>query len=174
MAVATLANGCFWCTEAVFKRLKGVLKVESGYAGGNMENPSYEDVTSGQTGHVEALQITYDPEIISFNKLLDVFWATHDPTSLDKQGADQGPMYRSVIFYHSGEQKEVAEKSKKTHQAKYKDLIVTEIIPFKNFYPAEGYHKDYYDKNRSAPYCQLVIDPKIKKLYQEFKEEAKD
>lgn len=159
LETATLAGGCFWCTEAVFKRLKGVLSVTPGYSGGNTKDPSYEEVLSGKTGHAEAIQIIFDPKIISFPKILDVFWATHDPTSLNKQGADVGTEYRSAIFYHTQKQKNEAEKSKLP-------TFVTEITPFKNFFKAEDYHKNFYDKNRSAPYCQIVIDPKITKLYE--------
>jgi peptide-methionine (S)-S-oxide reductase len=170
---ATLAGGCFWCTEAVFKRLKGVESVTPGYTGGQVENPSYEQVSSGTTGHAEAIQIEFDPKIISFDKLLEVFWKLHDPTTLNRQGADVGTQYRSAIFYHHKTQQDTAEKSKKSHTADFSDPIVTEIVPFTKFYAAEGYHEDYYDKNRSNPYCQIVIDPKITKLYKEFKENLK-
>lgn len=172
MEMATLAGGCFWCTEAIFKRLKGVSEVISGYAGGETDNPSYDDISSGKTGHAEVIQITFDPQIISFEKLLDVFWHLHDPTTLNRQGADVGTQYRSVIFYHNDEQKRIAEQSKKKVEeaGMYKDLIVTKIEPFKNFYKAEGYHQNYYQRNYPQPYCEIVIDPKIKKLYKEFKE----
>lgn len=166
METATLAGGCFWCTEAIFKRLKGVNSVVSGYAGGDMQNPSYDKVSSGTTGHAEAIQVKFDPSIISFEKILDVFWATHDPTTLNRQGADVGTQYRSIIFYHDEKQKESALKSKKPS-------FVTEIIPFLNFYKAEDYHQDFYEKNKSYPYCQIVIDPKIQKLLTEFKNEVK-
>jgi peptide-methionine (S)-S-oxide reductase len=176
MEIATLAGGCFWCTEAVFQRLKGVEKVESGYSGGNVDNPTYEQVCNGNTGHAEAIQITYDPEIISFQTLLEVFWHLHDPTTLNKQGADEGTQYRSAIFYHTDEQKEVAEKSRVEAEKSgmYKDKFVTEITPFKNFYPADSYHKDYYNRNNSQGYCQYVIDPKITKLYKEFPDMVKE
>lgn len=166
MEIATLAGGCFWCTEAIFKKLKGVQSVVSGYTGGQMENPSYEKVSSGETGHAEAIQITFDPEIISFEKLLEVFWHMVDPTTLNKQGADVGTQYRSVIFYHTDEQKRVAEQSKKNmaQSGKYQNPIVTKIEPFKNFYTAEDYHQNYYERNPKTPYCQIVIDPKIQKL----------
>lgn len=176
METATLAGGCFWCTEAIFKRLKGVESVTSGYSGGNVENPTYEQVCSGTTGHAEAIQIKFDPKIISFYKLLYVFFKLHNPTTLNQQGNDIGTQYRSAIFYHSKKQKLTAEKVKKEIEKSemYKDPIVTEIAPFKNFYEAEGYHKNYYDRNSQAPYCQYVIDPKIQKLYKEFKEEVKE
>jgi peptide-methionine (S)-S-oxide reductase len=171
----TLAGGCFWCTEAIFQRLKGVIKVESGYSGGKMENPSYEEVSSGDTGHAEALRITFDPKIIPLEKLLDVFWATHDPTTLNKQGNDVGTQYRSMIFFASEEQKAVIEKSKSTHQSEFKDPIVTAIEPFENFYKAEDYHQNYYNQNHdNNAYCPLVIDPKIQKLLHEFGDLVKD
>lgn len=173
---ATLANGCFWCTEAIFKRLKGIQSVSPGYAGGNGKNPSYEDVSSGTTGHAESIQIEFDPSVISFEKILDVFWATHDPTTLNRQGADIGTQYRSIIFYHDKRQKELALKSREKIEKSgtYKDKIVTEIIPFSNFYKAEDYHQDFYSKNKSYPYCQIVIDPKIQKLLKEFRNEIKE
>jgi len=156
--------GCFWCTEAVFQRLKGVKKVISGYSGGTNENPSYEDVSSGESGHAEVSQIEYDPNEISYEDLLYVFWRIHNPTTINQQGADVGTQYRSVIFYHDEEQKKLAENSKKKAQKLYDNKIVTEILPFKKFYPAENYHQEYYIKNKFYPYCQVVIDPKIKKL----------
>lgn len=171
----TLAGGCFWCTEAVFKRLKGISKVESGYAGGKMDNPSYDEVTSGETGHAEAIQLTFDPQIIPLEVLFEVFWATVDPTSMNRQGNDVGTQYRSVIFYSSSAQKEAAEKSKTEHQKDFSDPIVTEIIPFTNFYKAEDYHQNYYDQNHdNNAYCPLVIDPKIKKLLEKFKDQVKE
>ena len=168
--IAKFAGGCFWCTEAVFANLKGVEKVVPGYSGGSVENPSYEQVSSGETGHAESIQITFDHKVISYDELLYVFWKTHDPTQLNRQGEDVGPQYRSAIFYHDEVQKEKALKSKTEAQKLYASPIVTEIIPFKNFYPAEEYHREYYLKNRNAPYCRLVIDPKIQKLRQEFKD----
>ena len=166
METATLAGGCFWCMEAIFKRLKGVKKVVSGYTGGNMEKPSYEQVSSGSTGHAEAIQITFDPKIITYKKLLDVFWHLIDPTTLNKQGADVGEQYRSVIFYHDEKQKKEAEESKKKLEESkyYQDPIVTKIEPFTNFYPAEDYHQNYYENHADQPYCKIVIDPKIQKL----------
>ncbi|HSX40012.1 MAG TPA: peptide-methionine (S)-S-oxide reductase MsrA [Candidatus Saccharimonadales bacterium] len=174
MEQATFGAGCFWCTEAIFKRLKGVENAVSGYAGGTMENPTYEDVVYKDTGHAESIQITFDPSIISYEKLLDVFWATHNPTTLNRQNYDTGPMYRSVIFYHNDNQKEIAQRSKREHQKDFTDPIVTEIVPFENFYHAEEYHKDYYDKNKQALYCSFVIDPKIQKLLKEFRNDVKE
>lgn len=174
METATLAGGCFWCTEAIFKRLKGVETVTSGYSGGNVKNPSYEQVCSGKTGHAEAIQIRFDPKIISFEKLLEVFFKLHNPTTLNQQGADYGTQYRSAIFYHSQSQEKTAEKLKTSMQKLYQDKIVTEIVPYKNFYEAEDYHKNYYENYKNQPYCQLVIDPKIQKLYKEFKEDLKE
>ncbi len=171
----TLANGCFWCTEAIFKRLKGVISVKSGYAGGTTVNPSYDQVCSGKTGHAEATQIVYDPSLISFDKILDIFWHTHDPTTLNRQGNDVGTQYRSVIFFHDEKQREVAEASKKKleKEGTYKNPIVTEITPFRNFYAAENYHNDYYDKHHDVPYCNFVIDPKIDKLLQKYGNDIK-
>lgn len=176
LQIATFANGCFWCTEAVFKRLKGVNEVVSGYTGGTKENPTYEEVSSESTGHAESLQITFDPSVISYETLLDVFWATHDPTTLNRQGNDVGTQYRSAIFYHNDEQKRLAEASKDRLEksGKYDDPIVTKIEPFTKFYPAENYHKDYYDTHRGAPYCMVVIDPKVRKLLEKFSKEVKD
>lgn len=174
---ATLAGGCFWCTEAIFKRLKGIVSVSSGYAGGEKENPSYEEVSQGDTGYAESVQIKFDPKIIPYKHILDIFWATHDPTTLNKQGSDVGTQYRSVIFYHNEEQKKVAEKSKDEMEAsgELKNNIVTEIVPFKNFYTAEEYHQNFYDKNKSTnTYCSLVIDPKIQKLLDKFNSDVKE
>ena len=173
--VATLANGCFWCTEAIFSRVKGIKSVIPGYSGGKTNNPSYEQVCTGITGHAEAIQIEYDPKIISFEKILDIFWHTHDPTTLNRQGNDVGTQYRSAIFYHDENQKNVAEKSKEELEKEgvFKNPIVTEIIPFSNFYPAEDYHKEYYENNRNAPYCSFVIDPKIQKLLQKYSDKIK-
>ncbi|MBI3385084.1 peptide-methionine (S)-S-oxide reductase MsrA [Candidatus Gottesmanbacteria bacterium] len=174
-SLATIAGGCFWCTEAIFKRLKGVVSVMPGFAGGWQNTPTYQDVCSGKTGHAEAVQIEFDPKIISFKKLLEVFWHLHDPTTLNQQGADYGTQYRSAIFYHDEEQKKKALDSKKSLEKSgaYKSPVVTEIVPFTNFYPAENYHQNYFDRNSYQPYCQAVIDPKIQKLYREFKKEVK-
>ncbi len=167
---ATFGGGCFWCTEAVYQELDGVLKVESGYAGGQVVRPSYQQVCSGTTGHAEVIQITFDPDVISFEELLDVFWVTHDPTTLNRQGADVGPQYRSAIFYHSDEQKAAAEKSRLAADAAglWPNPIVTEVSPLTNYYPAEDYHQNYYRNNEYQPYCQFVIAPKMKKLRQVF------
>ena len=176
MEIATLATGCFWCSEAVFNRLKGVKSVLPGYSGGKVENPSYDDVCTGRTGHAEAAQIEFDPNVISFEKLLDVFWHTHDPTTLNRQGNDVGTQYRSAIFYHDEEQKEIAEKSKRELEkgGVYKDPIVTEITPFKRFYVAEDYHKKYYEEHQDAPYCRFVIEPKIHKLLNQYGKDLKE
>ena len=172
---ATLANGCFWCSEAIFKRLKGVKSATPGYAGGTIKNPSYDQVCNGTTGHAESIQIVFDPSVIDFDKILNIFWHTHNPTTLNRQGNDVGTQYRSAIFYHNEKQREIAEKSKKDLEKEriYKDSIVTEITPFKNFYTAENYHKDYYDKNKQAAYCNFVIDPKIHKLLKEYENDIK-
>lgn len=174
--IATIAAGCFWCTEAIFKRLNGVISVTSGYTGGKRENPSYEQVSTGATGHAEAIQIVFDPEVISYQTLLDIFWHTHNPTTPNQQGYDIGTQYRSAIFYHNSEQKILAEKSKQEIENKhmYEDAIVTQIIPFTAFYPAESYHKEYYEKNQNTPYCQVIIDPKIKKLLELYPNEVKE
>lgn len=164
--IATLANGCFWCTEAIFDRLEGVKSVVPGYSGGKTDNPSYNEVCTGRTGHAEAAQIEFDPNVISFEKLLEVFWHTHDPTTLNRQGNDVGTQYRSAIFYHDEKQREIADRSKREleNRGVYKDPIVTEITPLKKFYVAEDYHKKYYDQNQDVPYCKFVIDSKIQKL----------
>lgn len=174
--LATFAGGCFWCTEAIFKRLKGVTSVTPGYAGGERPNPNYEQIHSGATGHAEAIQVTFDPTVISYNKLLNVFFATHDPTTKDRQGYDEGSEYRSIIFYHSEEQKKIALQTKERLEKNktYKDPIVTEIVPYTAFYEAEQEHKDYYDKNTNAPYCRVIIDPKIQKLMKHFTDDVKE
>jgi len=167
---ATFGNGCFWCTEAIFQRVKGVVRVESGYSGGHVDNPSYKQITTGTTGHAEVLRIEYDPNIITFETLLEVFWHTHDPTTLNRQGADVGPQYRSAIFFHNETQKIKALASKhKTEEAKlWKDPIVTEISPLINYYPAEDYHQNYFNNNPNAGYCSYVIAPKVKKFKEQF------
>lgn len=169
-AVATLGNGCFWCTEAVFQRLKGVIKVSSGYAGGQTEHPDYKSVCSGQTGHAECLWIEYDPQVLSFPDLLEVFFATHDPTTLNRQGNDVGTQYRSVIFYHDEDQKRVAAAYiDQLNQSKvFPGPIVTTLEPYTEFYPAENYHHDYYNLNQGAPYCRFVIRPKLEKFNEYF------
>ena len=172
---ATLANGCFWCTEAIFQQLEGVLKVTSGYSGGHVVDPSYKEVTTGTTGHAECIQIIFDPSKISFDELLEVFWQTHDPTTLNKQGNDEGPQYRSAVFYHTPEQKEKAEKYKAelNKSGAFKNPIVTEVAPFTSFYIAENYHQDYYNQNGSQPYCSYVIRPKLEKFQKVFKNKLK-
>ncbi len=161
---ATFGAGCFWCTEAVFQRLPGVVSVMPGYAGGTKPNPTYEKVCTGTTGHAEVAQITYDPKKISYEKLLELFWHAHDPTTLNRQGADVGEQYRSVVFYHDEKQKLAAEKSEKEAQKNFHDPIVTEIKPLDHFYEAENYHQDYFNKNPNATYCRFVIKPKLEKL----------
>ncbi len=175
MEIATFGNGCFWCTEAVFQQLKGVSKVESGYSGGQVENPSYKAVCTGTTGHAEVLQITYDPAVISFKELLEVFWETHDPTTLNRQGNDVGTQYRSVVFYHSDEQRKLAEEYKKRldESGAFNDPIVTEITAFDKFYVAEDYHQNYYNLNGSQPYCNFVIRPKVEKFKKAFADKLK-
>jgi peptide-methionine (S)-S-oxide reductase len=172
---ATFATGCFWCTEAIFQELKGVLKVTSGYSGGTVKNPSYEEVCSGTTGHAECLNIIYDPKQISYDELLEVFWESHDPTSLNRQGNDVGTQYRSAVFYHDAAQKEKAEqyKAKLDKSGAYDKPIVTDITAFNNFYPAENYHQDYYRLHGSQPYCTFVIRPKVEKFEKVFKDKLK-
>ncbi len=174
--IATIANGCFWCTEAIFKRLKGVKSVLSGYSGGRVKNPSYDQVCTGKTGHAESIQIEFDPKVIPFEKILDIFWYTHDPTTLNRQGNDVGTQYRSAIFYHNQKQKEIAEKSKRAleNEGVYKNSIVTEVTPFRDFYVAEDYHKNYYDNNQDAPYCNFIIDPKVRKLLLKYGNDVKE
>ncbi len=167
---ATLAGGCFWCTEAIFQRLKGVKQVTSGYTGGEQKNPSYEQVSTGTTGHAEAVQIKYNPDIISYEKLLEIYFATHDPTTLNRQGADKGRQYRSAIYFHNHKQKKIAEKMIKDLNQKniFPDPIVTELVASENFYPAETPLQNFYNKQPLYPYCTIIIDPKIKKLIRKF------
>lgn len=162
--IATLGAGCFWCVEAVLEQAEGIHAVTSGYMGGHLENPSYRDICSKTSGHAEVVQIIYNPTILSYENLLKWFWKLHDPTTLNQQGADKGPQYRSVIFFHDQEQRELATKSKTTHAPDFKDPIVTEITKASTFYPAENYHQDYYRNNRSEGYCRAVILPKLEKL----------
>ncbi|UJS16549.1 MAG: peptide-methionine (S)-S-oxide reductase MsrA [Candidatus Jettenia sp.] len=173
--IATLAGGCFWCLEALFLELRGVEKVESGYSGGNVPNPSYDQVCTGTTGHAEVVQITFDPTIISFRELLEVFFTIHDPTTLNRQGADVGTQYRSAIFYHTQEQREIAEHvMKEFREAKIWDApIVTEIRAFTTFYRAEEYHQGYYKRNPEQPYCRIVIEPKVAKLRKQYRAKLK-
>lgn len=175
LEVATFGAGCFWCVEAVFAELAGVQSVVSGYAGGSVENPTYEQVCSGLTGHAEVCQITYDPQQISFPELLEVFWKTHDPTTLNRQGADVGTQYRSAIFCHDETQRQLAEKYKKELDASgaWSAPIVTEIVPFTKFFPAENYHQDYFARNPNQGYCAFVIQPKLDKFRKVFKEKLK-
>ncbi len=175
LEVATLAAGCFWCTEAAFSIIKGVERIEPGYTGGNIPNPSYDQVSSGETGHAEAAQIFFDPKVISYKQILEIYFAMHDPTSLNRQGADVGTQYRSAIFYHNQQQKDVAEKliDELNKEAIFDKPIVTAVETLKVFYKAETYHKDYYKKHPKEPYCQVVIAPKIAKLQQRFFDKLK-
>lgn len=176
METATFGTGCFWCTEAVFQQLNGVEKVTSGYSGGSTQNPTYKEICNGETGHAECLQIIYDADIISFDELLEVFWKTHDPTTLNRQGNDVGTQYRSVIFYHDERQKARAEKYKAELDASgaFGKPIVTTLEPLTEFYPAENYHQDYYNANKNTnPYCSIVIRPKLEKFEKVFKDKLK-
>lgn len=175
LQVATFGNGCFWCTEAIFQNIDGVTKVESGYSGGKVKNPTYKEVCSGLTGHAEVIQLTYDPNKVTFDELLEIFWQTHDPTTLNRQGNDEGTQYRSVVFYHNAEQKQLAESYKKKLDAAgaFDSPIVTEITPFSTFYKAEDYHQNYYNLNGNAPYCSFIIRPKLEKFKKVFKEKLK-
>jgi peptide-methionine (S)-S-oxide reductase len=168
--IATLAGGCFWCTEAVFSIVRGVEKVKPGYTGGSVPNPTYEQVSTGTTGHTEAAQVIFDPNIVSFREILEIFFATHDPTTLNRQGSDVGTQYRSAIFYHNQAQKAVAENviAELAKEGIWNAPIVTQVEPLKAFYKAETYHKDYYEKHPNQPYCQQVITPKLFKLQQRF------
>ncbi len=175
LEIATFGSGCFWCTEAIFERLNGVEKVVSGYSGGHVKNPSYKEVCNGTTGHAEVCQIHFNPEIISYSELLEVFWHTHDPTTLNGQGNDVGTQYRSVIFYHDYKQKKIAEESKKEIEKSgtFKDPVVTEISPLDNFYEAENYHQDYFINNSNQPYCNIVIAPKVDKFKAKYSDKLK-
>ncbi len=173
---ATLGAGCFWCVETIFDQLKGVEKVQSGYSGGHIKNPAYKEVCTGRTGHAEVVQITYNPKIISFEDILEIFWTVHDPTTLNRQGADVGTQYRSAIFYRSDKQKEIAEAYiKQLNELKtFENPIVTEVTKFENFYPAEDYHEDYYKRNGDQPYCRMVIRPKVRKFQKLFEDKLKE
>lgn len=175
MEIATFGSGCFWCSEAIFEKLKGVKSVESGYSGGHDKNPTYTEVCKGTTGHAEVIQIKYNPDIITYKDLLEVFWQTHDPTTLNRQGADVGTQYRSVIFYHNQQQKQLAEEYKKKldDAGIYNKPIVTEISEFSVFYKAEDYHQDYYKNNKAQSYCSFVITPKLDKFKKVFKDKIK-
>lgn len=168
---ATVGGGCFWCTEAIFQMLPGVKSVTSGFAGGTKANPTYQEVCSGETGHAEVIQIQFDPAVVSYDKILSTFWEAHDPTTLNRQGADHGTQYRSIILYSSEAQKVAAEKSKADAQKHFSKPIVTEIVPLKTFYKAEGYHQDYYRSNPDQPYCRFVIQPKVEKFEKKLKAE---
>jgi len=171
LETTTLGAGCFWCVEAIFQGLKGVKSVVSGYSGGSVPNPTYNDVCSGNTGYAEVCQIKFDPDKISFGEILDVFWEVHDPTTLNRQGADVGTQYRSAIFYHNEKQKEIAERSKKKIDASgiFSNPVITEISAYQNFYQAEDYHQNYFDNNPNQPYCRIVISPKLKKFREKYK-----
>ncbi|MGA2790824.1 MAG: peptide-methionine (S)-S-oxide reductase MsrA [Candidatus Bathyarchaeia archaeon] len=173
--IATLGGGCFWCTEAVFSDLKGVVKVESGYSGGTVANPSYEEVCTGRTGHAEVAQVTFDPEVISYKEILEIFFTVHDPTTLNRQGADVGTQYRSVIFYHNNEQRAVAEQVIKeiTAAGIWDAPVVTQVEPLKAFYKAEDYHQQYFENNPRQSYCQIVIAPKVRKFREHFRDRLK-
>lgn len=170
MKVATLGGGCFWCLEAVYDSLAGVNQVESGYAGGLVDNPSYQQVCTGKTGHAEVVQITYDPEVIRYEDILEIFFSVHDPTTLNRQGADVGTQYRSVIFYHNSSQKEAADQTihALNQSGKWQNSLVTEIAPFDKFYKAENYHQEYFANNPLQPYCMAVVAPKVRKFKKEF------
>ena len=174
--VITMGGGCFWCIEAVFDELKGVRKVESGYSGGSVPNPTYKQVCTGETGHAEVVQVTFDPSLISLKELLEVFFTVHDPTTVNRQGADVGTQYRSVIFYRTGEQKRVAEQVTREVEADklYDRPVVTQLVPFSAFYKAEDYHQEYYEHNSGQPYCQVVISPKLEKFRKHFKDKLKN
>lgn len=173
--IITLGNGCFWCTEAIFQQVKGVTKVTSGYSGGHVENPTYEEVCEKTTGHAEVLQVEFDTTEVTIDEILEIFWQTHDPTTLNRQGNDVGPQYRSVVFYHNAHQKERAEyfKKKLDESGAFGNPIVTAIEPYTNFYVAENYHQDYYNKNGNQPYCYFVIRPKLEKFEKAFKDKMK-
>ena len=169
---ATLGGGCFWCLEAIYQNVNGVSLVVSGYAGGSVDNPSYQAVCSGTTGHAEVMQITFDPDVISYDNILYIFWRMHDPTTPNRQGADVGTQYRSIIFYHDETQQEIAEHSRKQADASdlWDNAIVTEVVPLTRFYPAEDYHQNYYRNNPRQPYCTMVIDPKVDKFKKWFQD----
>lgn len=173
--VTTLAGGCFWCVETVFRELRGVESAVSGYSGGHVRNPTYEQVCGKQTGHAEVVQITFDPSVVSFREILEVFFTVHDPTTLNRQGGDIGPQYRSAIFYHSDEQKRVAEEviAQMEREGVWDDPIVTEVTPFSEFFPAETYHQDYYRNNPNQPYCQVVVAPKVAKFRKKYLDRLK-
>ncbi len=168
-AVATLGGGCFWCVEIMYQDLQGVLKVESGYSGGRSVNPTYQEICTGRSGHAEVIQVTFDPSLLSYREILDVFFTIHDPTTLNRQGNDRGTQYRSVIYYHSEDQKIIARESKIAAQALWESPIVTEISLLENFYPAESYHQNYFKDNPNQPYCSIVIAPKVRKFRDKYR-----
>ena len=173
--VATLGGGCFWCTEAVFEEIQGVESVVSGYAGGEVENPTYRQICTGRTGHAEVVQVTFNPDAVSYREILQIFFTTHDPTTLNRQGADAGTQYRSVVFYHDDEQKRIAEEVIQAFEDNdvWDDPIVTQVDPLPTFYPAEDYHQNYFAQNPNQPYCQAVIAPKVSKLRRQYLEKLK-
>jgi len=171
--IATFGGGCFWCIEAVMQRLKGVDEVVSGYTGGSVKNPTYKDICSGSTGHAEVIQVTFNPDVISYEDLINIFMTSHDPTTLNQQGADRGTQYRSAIFYHDDEQKAITVKVISELMEYFPAPIVTQVVPLDIFYPAEDYHQDYYNSNPDAVYCRVVIDPKIKKLKDKYADQLK-
>lgn len=173
--LATFGGGCFWCVEAIFERVSGVLEAESGYSGGTVANPDYKMVTGGTTGHAEVVQITFDPDVISYLELLEIFFKTHDPTSLNRQGADVGTQYRSIVLYHNEQQRKLSEQiiEELDSEGIWKDPIVTEVVPFEHFYSAEAYHQEYYENNPNAGYCRVVITPKVEKFEKIFSEKLK-
>lgn len=175
LETATLGGGCFWCTEAVYKELKGIVDIKPGYSGGEIKNPSYKEVCTGKTGHAEVIQITFDPQVVSFSEILEVFFMTHDPTTLNRQGNDVGTQYRSAIFCHSEKQKQIAEQVIELFEQEkvYDDPIVTEVTAFTNFYVAEDYHFNYFERNKNQPYCQYVVAPKVEKFRKIFKDKIK-
>lgn len=175
LELATFGNGCFWCTEAVFEQLEGVSKVESGYAGGQVKNPTYKEVCTGNTGHAEVIRLTFDPKVITYNEILDVFFSTHDPTTLNRQGADVGTQYRSAIFYHNKEQKAAAEKmiADLEKEKVFNSKIVTEVTEVNNYTVAEKYHQDYYNNNKNQGYCRMVINPKLEKFKKKYQSKLK-
>jgi peptide-methionine (S)-S-oxide reductase len=175
MEVATFGSGCFWCSEAVFSELRGVAKVEPGYSGGKVANPTYEQVCTGTTGHAEVARVTFDPDSVSYRELLEVFFSTHDPTTLNRQGPDEGSQYRSAVFYHDDGQRKAAQEiiAELTREKAFRNPIVTEVVPFQAFYPAEDYHRDYYRRNSRQSYCQAVISPKLAKFRAHFRSKLK-
>jgi peptide-methionine (S)-S-oxide reductase len=175
LEVATLGGGCFWCLDAIYRDVAGVARVVSGYAGGHVANPTYEQVCGKRTGHAEVVQVWFDPAVISYDDILYIFWRIHDPTTLNRQGNDVGPQYRSAIFYHDAAQKTAAERTRAQAEAErvWRDPIVTEIAPFDVFYEAEGYHQDYFSNNPNQPYCVYVVDPKVRKFRKSFQDKLK-